>query len=169
MMFSISPVTNSRLLRRLEKSGIALNGDAESPRDGDDLTVAGFGYTQEGGGGDEPRRLLQANVTSVPASDCGASYPGAFDATVMLCAGRPDGSADTCDGDSGGPAVLAAAAEGPDNGTSAGSLLVGVTSWGIGCGRPEHPGVYARVSAGLPWIRETLCSLSSDPPAYCAK
>ena len=53
---------------------------------------------------------------------------------TMLCAG--DGRGDTCQGDSGGPLVCADGGE---------PILVGVTSWGIGCGRASNPGVYTDV------------------------
>ena len=37
------------------------------------------------------------------------------------------------------------------NATS-GLTLVGVISWGDGCGKPGNPGVYARVTHFLEWI-----------------
>ncbi|MDP1554616.1 MAG: trypsin-like serine protease [Hyphomonas sp.] len=63
------------------------------------------------------------------------------DPATQVCAGN--GGTDACQGDSGGPLVLRSA-NGP--------VQVGVVSWGLGCARPENPGVYMRVSAYAGWI-----------------
>ncbi|MCS0604563.1 serine protease [Streptomyces sp. LP11] len=97
--------------------------------------VSGWGDTT--GGGAYPRRLHAANVSVLPDDRCARAYPGgaegAYRAETMLCAGQEEGGPDACQGDSGGPLV-------------ADGRLIGLVSWGSGCGRPGSPGVYTRVS-----------------------
>ena len=54
---------------------------------------------------------------------------------------------DTCQGDSGGPIMMYT--------TSQQWVLVGVTSYGIGCARADYAGVYTRVAAYQSWIATT--------------
>ncbi|XP_041793227.1 tissue-type plasminogen activator isoform X3 [Chelmon rostratus] len=61
----------------------------------------------------------------------------------MLCAGDTRGLDDACKGDSGGPLVC----RNNDKMT-----LMGVISWGDGCGQRDKPGVYTRVTHYIDWI-----------------
>ena len=51
-------------------------------------------------------------------------------------------------------------------------VIAGVTSWGYDCGAQGYPGVYARVTAQLDWIHDsiggnrTLCEVD-DSDAKC--
>ena len=60
----------------------------------------------------------------------------------QICAGR--GETDTCAGDSGGPLL----ASNPDGSWT----VVGITSFGVGCGNQIFPGVYTKVSEYMDWI-----------------
>jgi secreted trypsin-like serine protease len=94
--------------------------------------------------------LLEAEVPMVADTTClgvAALNPGGFDPASMVCAGG--GSTDTCGGDSGGPLMV------PQHGAF---TIVGVTSWGAGCGDPGVPGVYSRLGepAINAWVRSKV-------------
>ncbi len=124
--------------------GMAADGDP-AYRVGGAATVYGWGDTS--GAGEYPGGLRAARVRVLPDALCEDAYPGGadgtYDARSMLCAGETGGGRDACQGDSGGPLV-------------AQGRLIGLVSWGTGCGRAGSPGVYMRVSAimrTLGWTR----------------
>ncbi|GHH26780.1 S1 family peptidase [Streptomyces lanatus] len=96
-----------------------------------------YGWGDVTGGGDYARGLRAARVRVLPDALCRRAYPGDGDgrylAGSMLCAGEQTGGRDACQGDSGGPLI-------------ARGRLIGLVSWGNGCGRAGSPGVYTRVS-----------------------
>ncbi|MFF0742322.1 S1 family peptidase [Streptomyces sp. NPDC004111] len=103
---------------------------------GTEAVVYGWGDTT--GDGSYASSLRAARVRVLPDAACERAYPGNLDGTyepaTMLCAGDPEGGHDACQGDSGGPLV-------------ARGRLIGLVSWGSGCGQAESPGVYTRISA----------------------
>ncbi|MFD3374395.1 MULTISPECIES: S1 family serine peptidase [unclassified Streptomyces] len=113
---------------------MAGSGDA-AYKPGPGAVVYGWGDTT--GSGDYATALRAARVRVLPDALCEEAYPGSADGTYvaasMLCAGEEEGGRDACQGDSGGPLV-------------AQGRLIGLVSWGSGCGRAGSPGVYTRVS-----------------------
>jgi secreted trypsin-like serine protease len=101
------------------------------------FTVAGWGAATEGGG--QQRFLLKAEVPFIDDAQCEVAYGGDLVPAEEICAGNwDDGGVDTCQGDSGGPMFRR---------DDAGEWVqVGIVSWGIGCARPENPGVYTQTS-----------------------
>ncbi|CAF0996697.1 unnamed protein product [Didymodactylos carnosus] len=68
--------------------------------------------------------------------------------TLQFCAGVTGGGKDTCQGDSGGPLMMFTSSHQWE--------LVGITSYGIGCGLPDFSGVYTKVAYYQSWIRAIL-------------
>jgi hypothetical protein len=74
-----------------------------------------------------------------------------------ICAGSSRAGEDSCQGDSGGPLF---------RGDGDATRLVGLVSFGRGCGHANVPGVYTRVSAFAAFITEQSAILNGDvaPP-----
>jgi len=117
-------------------SAIRMAGPGDAAyRPGTGAVVYGWGDIT--GAGDYVRGLRAARLQVLSDAVCQRAYAGGVGGTylsgAMLCAGEPAGGRDACQGDSGGPLV-------------AQGRLIGLVSWGSGCGRAGRPGVYTRVS-----------------------
>ncbi|MDH6628779.1 secreted trypsin-like serine protease [Streptomyces sp. LBL] len=103
-------------------------------------TAVVYGWGDATGGGDYEHSLRATQVHVLSDALCEQAYPGAtggrYLSDTMLCAGEEVGGRDACQGDSGGPLV-------------ARGKVIGLVSWGSGCGRAGSPGVYTRVSDAL--------------------
>uniref|UniRef100_A0A1I8NFA1 CLIP domain-containing serine protease n=1 Tax=Musca domestica TaxID=7370 RepID=A0A1I8NFA1_MUSDO len=120
--------------------------------------VVGWGKTMEGG--------VSANVLQelqIPVYDnsvCRDRYQkqnrlfteNQFDSAV-LCAGVLSGGKDTCQGDSGGPLMIPEPYQ-----NNVRYYLIGVVSYGIGCARPEIPGVYTSTQHFMDWIQQKIAN-----------
>jgi secreted trypsin-like serine protease len=140
---------------------IALATFKDAPlRPGESLVVTGWGVTAETAINSDYRDrfgrakrgspiLMQAIVTNQPLSVCNGNANYQKVRTVLspgqICAGG-EGRRDSCQGDSGGPLVRRDARNRP--------RLVGLVSFGPGCGLDDTPGVYADVRHYGDWIRE---------------
>ncbi|XP_077925870.1 coagulation factor XI isoform X2 [Halichoerus grypus] len=80
--------------------------------------------------------LQKANIPLVTTEECQIRYRRHKITNKMICAGYKEGGKDACKGDSGGPLSCK---------HNEVWHLVGITSWGEGCGQRERPGVYTNV------------------------
>jgi Ca2+-binding RTX toxin-like protein len=130
---SPSPSSNSTPIQ------IAGANEAASWAPGNENARAtGWGTISSGGAKSDT--LREVNIDRIADSTCGAatSYGDDFHPETMVCAGEIAGGQDSCQGDSGGPLVT------PVGGGA--FRLIGDTSFGIGCGVPNLPGIYGRVA-----------------------
>ncbi|XP_050541303.1 uncharacterized protein LOC126905549 isoform X2 [Daktulosphaira vitifoliae] len=112
--------------------------------------TTGWGKDAFGDYGKYQNILKEVDVPIIPQQQCQSQLQQTrlgYDFKLhngFLCAGGEEGK-DACKGDGGGPLVC-------ERGGS--WSLVGIVSWGVGCGQYGVPGVYVKVSHYLDWIRQ---------------
>ncbi|KAI4550472.1 hypothetical protein MJT46_018637 [Ovis ammon polii x Ovis aries] len=105
--------------------------------------VTGWGYRKLR---DKIQNTLQkAKVPLMTNEECQEGYRKHRITNKMVCAGYREGGKDACKGDSGGPLSCK---------HNEVWHLVGITSWGEGCGQKERPGIYTNVIEYMDWILE---------------
>ncbi|XP_053319777.1 acrosin-like [Spea bombifrons] len=115
----------------------------------DECYIAGWGVLKEAS--TETSDVLQeAPVNLIPVERCNRPtwYNGAL-GDYNLCAGYEQGGIDSCQGDSGGPLMC-------KKSKAKFFTVVGITSWGSGCGQKQNPGVYTSTQYYLEWISKHM-------------
>ncbi|KAL9982402.1 hypothetical protein ACROYT_G004439 [Oculina patagonica] len=122
---------------------------------GTNCSVTGWGRTHQSGW--VSRKLRVARVPIIDHAICKQQYlEGTGDVVTdkMICAGYQQGKVDSCKGDSGGPFVC------KERGRY---VLVGATSWGVGCAQAGRPGVYTDIKDFLDWINGHINPEEPEP------
>ncbi|XP_063701821.1 trypsin 3A1-like [Culicoides brevitarsis] len=129
---------------------------------GSEGIVAGWGRLAE-----KQQTSMSLQTVTVPVwsrEECATAGYGSKRITEnMICSGYVEGGKDACQGDSGGSLGIP---------LPTGNIqIIGVVSWGRGCGRKNLPGIYTNVVNYLPWINrrlknECLCSPRPLPKTF---
>lgn len=108
------------------------------------VKVLGFGKDAEITTQEHLNDLKEVDLRVVPIEE--SKYHRSLITNDMFLAGNTVNgkTVDACTGDSGGPCIKI---------IKGNWVLVGVVSWGTGCGRKDLPGVYTRVLSYHNWIR----------------
>lgn len=118
--------------------------------------MSGWGHLKEKG--KISTVLQQVQIPIISNSECkeeyrklGRTIKDIQYGETILCAGLEAGGKDSCQGDSGGPMMLPM----HENGKFS-FYQIGISSYGIGCARPNSPGVYTNVRTYNEWIKSKL-------------
>ncbi|CAI9616659.1 unnamed protein product, partial [Staurois parvus] len=119
--------------------------------EGTETIVTGWGFQDQS----HRNRTMILSYIQVPivSSNICSEVMSARVTDNMLCAGILGDIQDACSGDSGGPMVTRF------GGTW---FLVGLVSWGEGCGRLDNFGVYTKVHYYLDWISQTMANYETE-------
>ncbi|XP_053245613.1 vitamin K-dependent protein C-like isoform X2 [Podarcis raffonei] len=115
-------------------------------REATQAVVTGWGSQSEDSKVNYSSVLNYIEIPVAPRNDCVNSMLNSVSEN-MLCAGILGDNRDSCHGDSGGPMVTKFKNT---------WFLIGLVSWGEGCGAIDNFGIYTKVSAYLDWIYQQM-------------
>ncbi|KAK2848580.1 hypothetical protein Q5P01_008414 [Channa striata] len=117
--------------------------------------VTGWGDIGSGGAPlPAPYNLREVEVPIVGNRQCNCNYGVGTITDNMMCAGSPAEGKGPCQGDDGGPLVSK---------QNSRWILGGVVGSKSGCGKPNFPAVFTRVSQYQSWINSQI---TIDPPRF---
>ncbi|XP_007443047.1 acrosin-like [Python bivittatus] len=120
--------------------------------------ISGWGILGKAAAREVSDVMHEVKVSRFSVAQCNSSdwYNGAIE-NHTLCAGYEEGGADICQGDSGGPLMC------QEDGSQL-FWIIGVTSWGQGCGKAHKPGVYTATQHFYSWIKQLAGPMPQPPP-----
>jgi secreted trypsin-like serine protease len=139
----IAIIRLSRPVTISDKINVICLPGAEALNANQTVWITGWGTTSFQG---QTSPVLKQTTLHTMPTRCPQIYRN-YNSQKQMCAGAHGGGRDTCQGDSGGPLMY------ESNGQW---FLNGVVSYGHECALDGYPGVYARVSYYLPWIRSKI-------------
>ncbi|XP_058449355.1 trypsin-3-like [Malaya genurostris] len=95
-------------------------------------------------------KVQKTYIPIISKMECKHYYSRYVISRNVFCAQYRKGGYDACHGDSGAPFILD-------------RKVVGIVSWGVGCGQGGQPGVYASVGSMRPWIDFVIRQESHTP------
>ncbi|KAH0623883.1 hypothetical protein JD844_007068 [Phrynosoma platyrhinos] len=120
--------------------------DQELMKEGTQTVVTGWGSQSTDNSKNYSTVLHYIEIPVASRNDCvNAMWNSVSD--NMFCAGIPGDKRDSCHADSGGPMVTKFKNT---------WFLIGLVSWGEGCGNPDNFGIYTKVSSYLDWIDQQM-------------
>jgi len=115
---------------------------AKPPQDWQSIKCWATGWGSLFSGGSVTRYLQEVDMLHLTNNRCSQRFGTRVNTTLQMCGGEVGEGIDTCQGDSGGPLVC-------EDTTTNTWYLVGITSWGFGCG---DGGVYTKCQGYETWI-----------------
>ncbi|KAI8426731.1 hypothetical protein MSG28_014432, partial [Choristoneura fumiferana] len=121
--------------------------------DRDRAVVTGWGSPsfKAASNGEFKNTLQKVTLTKFTDTECRAGpIESIFNNTVHVCYGDYNSSAGPCWGDNGGPLTII------NHRLHCMYTMVGITSYGVGCGNPGQPTYYTKISHYVPWIESIV-------------